>query len=234
MNTLTSDQIREYVRQHYVEPARHGHKRRFSVRCGTVEKELGLLNSTNRVCTALKSARKFLEPNGLNLVETSGPTSGAGRNVVYTYEFRDLAANAGTAEASDTPSIYPKLRQMEGILKHFTRNSAEPSERFGTSGKATRDEPGLLGHHAVCLRFRRPLGVQVKVGPNRRLLEFKLSTAEIFAELRGRVGVSSGDAIHLACAAEARVDLFLTHDKRLAKKIVPGIQFVATLDSNIL
>jgi len=67
-----------------------------------------------------------------------------------------------------------------------------------------------------------------------RLLEFKLSTAEIFAEIRGRVGVSSGDAIHLACAAEARVDLFLTHDKRLAKKIVPGIQFIATLDTQIL
>ena len=67
-----------------------------------------------------------------------------------------------------------------------------------------------------------------------RLLEFKLSTAEVFAEIRGRAGVSSGDAIHLACAAEARVDLFLTHDKRLAKKIVPGIQFIATLETNIL
>jgi len=67
-----------------------------------------------------------------------------------------------------------------------------------------------------------------------RLLEFKLSTAEIFAEIRSRASTSSGDAIHLACAAEARVDLFLTHDKRLAKKIVPGIQFIATLDSNIL
>jgi len=67
-----------------------------------------------------------------------------------------------------------------------------------------------------------------------RLLDFKLSTAEIFAEIRGRIGASSGDAIHLACAAEARVDLFLTHDKRLAKRIVPGIQFIATLDSDIL
>jgi predicted nucleic acid-binding protein len=70
--------------------------------------------------------------------------------------------------------------------------------------------------------------------PELRLLEFKLSTAEIFAEIRGRTGIRSGDAIHLACAAEARVDLFLTHDKRLAKKIVPGIQFIATLDTNIL
>ncbi|MBL8173439.1 MAG: PIN domain-containing protein [Bryobacterales bacterium] len=70
--------------------------------------------------------------------------------------------------------------------------------------------------------------------PELRLLDFKLSTADIFAEIRGRGGISSGDAIHLACAAEARVDLFLTNDKQLSKKIVPGIQFIASLDSNIL
>lgn len=70
--------------------------------------------------------------------------------------------------------------------------------------------------------------------PDLRLLDFKLSTAEIFAEIRGRGGISSGDAIHLASAAEARVDLFLTHDKRLARKTIPGIQFIATLDTDVL
>jgi predicted nucleic acid-binding protein len=70
--------------------------------------------------------------------------------------------------------------------------------------------------------------------PDLRLLEFRLATAEIFAEIRGRGGISAGDAIHLACAAEARVDLFLTHDKQLARKIIPGIQFIATLDTNVL
>ena len=70
--------------------------------------------------------------------------------------------------------------------------------------------------------------------PDLRLLDFRLTTAEIFAEIRGRLGVSSADAVHLACAAEARVDLFFTHDRRLAGKIVPGIQFVTDLTSNIL
>ena len=70
--------------------------------------------------------------------------------------------------------------------------------------------------------------------PELRLLDFKLSTAEIFAEIRGRGGISSGDAIHLACAAEARVDLFLAHDKRLAGKVIPGIQFIGTLDTDIM
>jgi predicted nucleic acid-binding protein len=70
--------------------------------------------------------------------------------------------------------------------------------------------------------------------PDLRLLDFKLSTAEVFAEIRGRTRVKAGDAIHLACAAEARVDLFLTHDRQLAKRVVPGIQFITTLDTNVL
>lgn len=69
--------------------------------------------------------------------------------------------------------------------------------------------------------------------PEIRLLPFELGTAELFAELRGRYALSTGDAIHLACASEARVDLFLTHDKRLAKKTIPGIGFLASLDSNV-
>jgi predicted nucleic acid-binding protein len=46
--------------------------------------------------------------------------------------------------------------------------------------------------------------------------------------------VSSADAIHLACAANAGTDLFLTNDKKLVGKVIPGIQFIVGLDSNIL
>jgi len=40
--------------------------------------------------------------------------------------------------------------------------------------------------------------------------------------------------IHLASAAQAGTDLFLTNDKSLVGKIVPGIQFIAMLDTQIL
>jgi len=70
--------------------------------------------------------------------------------------------------------------------------------------------------------------------PDLRLLDVRLTTAEIFAEIQGRLSVSAADAVHLACAAEARVDLFVTHDKRLAGKVVPGIQFVMPLSADIL
>jgi len=70
--------------------------------------------------------------------------------------------------------------------------------------------------------------------PDLRMLEFRLATAEIFAEIRGRFSVSAADAVHLACASEARVDLFLTHDRRLEGKVIPGIQFIANITMNVL
>jgi predicted nucleic acid-binding protein len=69
--------------------------------------------------------------------------------------------------------------------------------------------------------------------PDLRLLDFRLTTAEIFAEIRGRLGVSAADAVHLACASEARVDVFLTHDKRLAGRLVPGIQLVTDIAEDV-
>jgi len=45
--------------------------------------------------------------------------------------------------------------------------------------------------------------------------------------------LAPADAIHLACAAQAGVDVFLTNDQGLARQIVPGIQFIAGLDCNL-
>jgi predicted nucleic acid-binding protein len=66
------------------------------------------------------------------------------------------------------------------------------------------------------------------------VIPYTLETAEIYAAIRAEQRVSAPDAIHLACAAQARTDLFLTNDKHLIGKVVPGIQFIAGLDSKIL
>ena len=116
----------------YVEPARRGRQGRFSVRCGTVQKELGMSNRIAQVCTALKTP-KFLDPNGLCLVETSGPPSGTSTTVVYTYEFRDSVPNTATSKAPVTGSIYAKLRQMEGILRDVYKE-------LGGAERAIREE----------------------------------------------------------------------------------------------
>jgi len=70
--------------------------------------------------------------------------------------------------------------------------------------------------------------------PFAEVLPFTNDAADHYARIRAGLDVSSSDAIHLACAANAGVDLFLTNDRKLVGKIVPGIQFIAGLDSDIL
>ena len=66
------------------------------------------------------------------------------------------------------------------------------------------------------------------------VLPFTAEGADLFGRIRGSLNVSSADAIHLTCAARAGTDLFLTNDKNLIGRVVPGIQFIAGLNSNIL
>ena len=69
--------------------------------------------------------------------------------------------------------------------------------------------------------------------PNVELIPFDLSTADRYAKIRSTNSVSPADAIHLASAAEGRVDLFLTNDHRLQGLVIPGIDFIAGLDVNL-
>jgi predicted nucleic acid-binding protein len=66
------------------------------------------------------------------------------------------------------------------------------------------------------------------------VVPFGLEAAEHYASIRTSRSVSAPDAIHLACAAQARIDLFLTNDTELIGKVIPGIQFIAGLHSDIL
>jgi uncharacterized protein len=66
------------------------------------------------------------------------------------------------------------------------------------------------------------------------VVDFTTETAERYAQIRGGLGLAPADAIHMASAAHAGVDLFMTNDKRLVGKFVPGIQFVASLEDNVL
>jgi predicted nucleic acid-binding protein len=65
------------------------------------------------------------------------------------------------------------------------------------------------------------------------VLPFTLATADLYARIRAQQGVSPADAIHLACAAHAETDLFLTNDAALPGKVIPGIQFIAGLNTNL-
>jgi len=69
--------------------------------------------------------------------------------------------------------------------------------------------------------------------PQIELIPFTPDTADHYAAIRGSHRVSPADAIHLASAAQAGVDLFLTNDRRLQPLAIPGIHFIAGLDVNL-
>jgi len=66
------------------------------------------------------------------------------------------------------------------------------------------------------------------------VIPFTAETAYVYGRIKGSLKIPSADAIHLASAATAGTDLFLTNDKGLIGKVIPGIQFIAGLDSNII
>ncbi len=66
------------------------------------------------------------------------------------------------------------------------------------------------------------------------VIPFTLETADHYGRIRATLGVSPAAAIHLASAANAVTDLFITNDRRLLGKIVPGIQFIASLDTALI
>jgi predicted nucleic acid-binding protein len=67
------------------------------------------------------------------------------------------------------------------------------------------------------------------IGATTTLLPFDRETAADYARIRKDRSIKAPDAIQLACAAHARIDLFITNDEHLRSKVIPGIQFIASL-----
>lgn len=86
-------------------------------------------------------------------------------------------------------------------------------------------KPLSLGDIAWADRYEKLLNT-----PGVSLLAFDRSCARIYAQLRQDKALKPPDAIQLSCAASARCDLFITNDERLSRKIVPGIQFITSLE----
>jgi predicted nucleic acid-binding protein len=65
------------------------------------------------------------------------------------------------------------------------------------------------------------------------ILPFSMVVADRYSMIRADARVSQADGIHLATAAAAGVDLFVTNDSDLRKLIVSGIRFFADVDGKI-
>ncbi len=85
-------------------------------------------------------------------------------------------------------------------------------------------KPLEKGDEAVSRRYEAALSREAVLVP------FSTEAARTYAGLRRHRALRAPDAIQLACAAQARADLFITNDERLSQFIVPGVQFVASLE----
>jgi predicted nucleic acid-binding protein len=66
------------------------------------------------------------------------------------------------------------------------------------------------------------------------ILPFDATCAPLYASIRIDRTIKAPDAMQLACAAAAGVDLFITNDDRLSRKVVPGVKFIASLEHAII
>jgi len=110
MGPNSADAIRSYVHREYIAPARRKGLRRVRVVAGEVHRALELKNRVPNVCNALTSKR-FLQQNQLVIEEESGPPSGMGTRMTYTYRLLDDKQPHGPATEA---LAFDKLR---GLLK---------------------------------------------------------------------------------------------------------------------
>lgn len=66
------------------------------------------------------------------------------------------------------------------------------------------------------------------------IIAFDAKAAQVFARIRTDRTIRAPDAMQLACAAVAGIDVFVTNDDRLHRKVVPGVQFIVPLDRSPL
>jgi predicted nucleic acid-binding protein len=66
------------------------------------------------------------------------------------------------------------------------------------------------------------------------ILPFTIEAADRYSMIRAESRVSQADGIHLATAAAAGVDLFVTNDEKLRSLAIPGIRFFADVDGKVL
>jgi hypothetical protein len=109
MQANSADVIRSFAAREFIEPARRKGWKRVQLVAGDVHRGLKLRNRVPNVCTALAS-KIFLEKNRLVIEAVSGPPSGMGTRVIYTYRLLDDEGGDGTAGVTD-------FRTLRGLLK---------------------------------------------------------------------------------------------------------------------
>ena len=84
-------------------------------------------------------------------------------------------------------------------------------------------KPLEAGDETLARRYEQAITAAATVIP------FDPPAAYAFATVRRDRTIRPPDAIQLACASVAGVDMFITNDRRLNRKVVPGVHFIQSL-----
>lgn len=85
-------------------------------------------------------------------------------------------------------------------------------------------KPLERGDRDLSLKYEQAITASAQVLP------FDTKAARVYAQLRRDRSIRAPDAIQLACAAAANVDLFITNDGRLQSTRAEGIHFIVSLE----
>ena len=84
-------------------------------------------------------------------------------------------------------------------------------------------KPLEAGDEPLARRYEQAITAAATVIP------FDPPAAYAFATVRRDRTIRPPDAIQLACASVAGIDMFITNDRRLNRKVVPGVHFIQSL-----
>jgi hypothetical protein len=111
-----AQEIRNYVRKKYVEPALQRGDRKIQIRAGDVHKAMRFENRPAMVCQALAS-KIFLKENNLVLEAKQGPPSGQSTTVVFTYKLAEGSQAEQPISREPQGSTPPRSRNLLRLLE---------------------------------------------------------------------------------------------------------------------
>jgi len=112
-------------------------------------------------------------------------------------------------------------------VKNLRRRMLQRNDRLFTSAMTVGEilvKPISAGNRILADRYRVFFS-----SPHLTVSGFDLNAAEVYARIRQDRTIQPADAIQLACAASAEVDLFITNDDRLSQKNINGVNFITSL-----
>jgi predicted nucleic acid-binding protein len=123
--------------------------------------------------------------------------------------------------------LFEEYEELSALAANLRSRMLDRGDQLFTSAFTLGEilvKPMEQGDTEICRSYEKAITATSS------LIAFDAAAAKRYAALRVDRSIRAPDAIQLACAGSAEVDLFVTNDRRLQGKRVDGIQFIVPLD----